>query len=93
MARTIRKLVQFYTGHIQEVKDQDIIGFKIFFLSLCVCSDFVSNLILLIFIRKCSPIYDITNASLAGGLQVTPMLFVTHIEKEKGCMAGPLTRL
>ena len=24
---------------------------------------------------------------------MTPMLFVTRIEKEKGCMAGPLTRL
>jgi hypothetical protein len=85
---TIRKLVQFYTGHILEVKDQDIIGFKIFFLSLCVCSDVVSNLTLLIFIRKCSPISSITNALLAGGLQVTPMLFVTHIEKEKGLYSG-----
>ncbi len=31
MTRTIRKLVQFYTGHILDIKDQDIIGFKIFF--------------------------------------------------------------
>jgi hypothetical protein len=67
--------------------------FQNIFLSLCVCSDFVSNLTLLIFIRNCSPKSDITNASLAGGLQVTPMLFVTHIEKEIGFIAGPLTRL
>ena len=62
--------------------------FQNIFLSLCVCSEFVSNLILLIFIRKCSPISSITNALLAGGLQVTPMLFVTHIEKEKGLYSG-----
>jgi hypothetical protein len=67
--------------------------FQNIFLSLCVCSDCVSNLTLLIFKIKCSPISDITNASLAGGLQVTPMLFVTHIEKEKGFISGPLTRL
>ena len=67
--------------------------FQNIFLSLCVCSDFVSNLTLLIFIRKCSPTSIITNASLAGGLQVTRMLIVTHIEKEKGFIAGPPTRL
>ncbi len=92
MTRTIRKLVQFYTGHIiLEVKDQDIIGFKIFFyLSVYAV---ILSVTLLIFIKKCSPTSTITNASLAGGLQVTPMLFVTHIEKEKGFIAGPLTRL
>jgi hypothetical protein len=67
--------------------------FQNIFLSLCVCSEFVSNLTLLIFIRKCSFTSFNTNASLAGGLQVTRMLIVTHIEKEKGFIAGPPTRL
>jgi hypothetical protein len=91
--RTIRKLVQFLHRTYTRRKGSRHHRFQNIFLSLCVCSDVVSNLTLLIFIRQCSPISDITNASLAGGLQVTPMLFVTHIEKEKEIMAGPLIRL
>ncbi len=40
--------------------------FQNIFLSLCVCSDFVSNLTLLIFIKECSPLTDITESITLG---------------------------
>ncbi len=67
--------------------------FQNIFLSPSVCSDFISNLTLLIFIKQYSPYFILRNQFTSAGFQVTPMLFVTHIEKEKGFISGPLTRL